>query len=772
MDIKNTIFVNQAFASAQRKAESYRHEFIMPEHLLSAIIEQEPFIHTLQDTFYNYVELSISLENYLTEEVDTVPDNVEYELGLSVQLSSLLQHAYTVTEYSSAEELDVPHLIQGLLQLEDSWACHFLKEAVGGDLPEFLSLLITHYEEAELAEEAGGTPSPDEQEKTEPWRNYVTCLNDHLADHNPLIGREMELERTIQVLCRKEKNNPLHVGEPGVGKTALAYGLAARIEAGNVPERLAGFRIYELDLGSLLAGTQYRGDFEKRLKSIMEGIGREGNAIVYIDEIHNLIGAGRTGEGSMDASNMLKPYLETGAIRFIGSTTYDEYNRYFARSKGLVRRFQQIDILEPNIEEAIHIVEGLKEKYETYHGVTYEPDVIPYAVKASARYISDRFLPDKAIDLVDEAGAYREIHPTDSEEQTVDKALITDILARTCKVNALAMKEDDTTALESLHERISSRIYGQEEAVRQVVEAVQMSKAGLLDENKPLASLLFVGPTGVGKTEVAKVLAAELGIALQRFDMSEYTEKHTVAKLIGSPAGYVGYEDGGLLTDAIRKTPNCVLLLDEIEKAHPDVFNILLQVMDEGRLTDSLGRKIDFKNTILIMTSNVGSRQLKEFGSGIGFNTASETKEQAHGVISKALNKAFSPEFLNRVDDIIMFDQLDKDAIFRIIDIELRDFYSRTEKLGYRLELSEKAKNFIADKGYDKNFGARPLKRSIQKYLEDELAEMMLRLNAEGNIGGTVKVSYTDGADKLTLEYVPVFDTDSTESNSDTDKNE
>lgn len=559
MDIKNTIFVNQAFASAQRKAESYRHEFIMPEHLLSAILEQEPFINTLQDTFYNYVELSISLENYLTEEVETIPDNVEYELGLSVQLSSLLQHAYMVTEYSSAEELGVPHLIQGLLQLEDSWACHFLKEAVGGDLPEFLSLLITHYEEAELAEEAGGVQSPDEQEKTEPWRNYVTCLNDRLADHNPLIGREMELERTIQVLCRKEKNNPLHVGEPGVGKTALAYGLAARIEAGNVPERLAGCRIYELDLGNLLAGTQYRGDFEKRLKTIMEGIGREGHAIVYIDEIHNLIGAGRTGEGSMDASNMLKPYLETGAIRFIGSTTYDEYNRYFARSKGLVRRFQQIDILEPSIEEAIHIVEGLKEKYETYHGVTYEPDVIPYAVKASARYISDRFLPDKAIDLVDEAGAYREIHPTDSGEQTVDKALITDILARTCKVNALAMKEDDTVALESLHERISSRIYGQEEAVRQVVEAVQMSKAGLLDENKPLASLLFVGPTGVGKTEVAKVLAAELGIALQRFDMSEYTEKHTVAKLIGSPAGYVGYEDGGLLTDAIRKTPNCVL---------------------------------------------------------------------------------------------------------------------------------------------------------------------------------------------------------------------
>ena len=726
MDIKNTIFVNQAFASAQRKAESYRHEFIMPEHLLSAIIEQEPFIHTLQDTFYNYVELSISLENYLTEEVDTVPDNVEYELGLSVQLSSLLQHAYTVTEYSSAEELDVPHLIQGLLQLEDSWACHFLKEAVGGDLPEFLSLLITHYEEAELAEEAGGTPSPDEQEKTEPWRNYVTCLNDHLAGHNPLIGREMELERTIQVLCRKEKNNPLHVGEPGVGKTALAYGLAARIEAGNVPERLAGFRIYELDLGSLLAGTQYRGDFEKRLKSIMEGIGREGNAIVYIDEIHNLIGAGRTGEGSMDASNMLKPYLETGAIRFIGSTTYDEYNRYFARSKGLVRRFQQIDILEPNIEEAIHIVEGLKEKYETYHGVTYEPDVIPYAVKASARYISDRFLPDKAIDLVDEAGAYREIHPTDSGEQTVDKALITDILARTCKVNALAMKEDDTTALESLHERISSRIYGQEEAVRQVVEAVQMSKAGLLDENKPLASLLFVGPTGVGKTEVAKVLAAELGIALQRFDMSEYTEKHTVAKLIGSPAGYVGYEDGGLLTDAIRKTPNCVLLLDEIEKAHPDVFNILLQVLDDGRLTDNKGRTVNFKNTIIIMTSNLGSAYIQSQFEKINDENREVVIEETKKEVMSMLKKTIRPEFLNRIDETIMFLPLNREEIEQIVMLQINGIKNMLADNGITLEMTDEAVRFIASTGYDPEFGARPVKRAIQRYLLNDLSKKLL----------------------------------------------
>ena len=423
----------------------------------------------------------------------------------------------------------------------------------------------------------------------------------------------------------KRKNNPLHVGEPGVGKTSLAYGLAARIEAREVPERLLDCRIYELDLGTLLAGTQYRGDFEKRLKTIMEGVRNEGRAIIYIDEIHNLIGAGRTGDGSMDASNMLKPYLESGDIRFIGSTTYEEYNRYFARSKGLVRRFQQIDILEPSIEETIHIVEGLKEKYEEFHGVTYHPDVIPYAVKASVRYISDRFLPDKAIDLVDEAGAYREIHPISSGEQIVDKTLITDVLARICKVDALAMKEEDTTSLETLHARISAKIYGQEEAVRQVVEAVQMSKAGLLDENKPLASLLFVGPTGVGKTEVAKVLASELGISLQRFDMSEYTEKHTVAKLIGSPAGYVGYEDGGLLTDAIRKTPNCVLLLDEIEKAHPDVFNILLQVMDYAVLTDNKGRKSrlpprctyhDFKCRCTICPSGIYRIQQSDYSRG------------------------------------------------------------------------------------------------------------------------------------------------------------
>ena len=716
MDIQNTVHVNSAFTYAQKKAISYRHEFITPEHLLSAFLEQSPFANALNMCFCDTQELAFSLENYFTEELESVPADMDYELEVSTQLNELIQHAYLMIDYSSAEALNVPHLVQSMLQLKDSWACHILKEALEEDLPEFISQLISRYEEVE--EEDNLQTSP--QEKSEPWRNFVTCLNDCLQDHNPLIGREAELERTIQVLCRKEKNNPLHVGEPGVGKTSLAYGLAARIEAREVPERLLDCRIYELDLGTLLAGTQYRGDFEKRLKTIMEGVRNEGRAIIYIDEIHNLIGAGRTGDGSMDASNMLKPYLESGDIRFIGSTTYEEYNRYFARSKGLVRRFQQIDILEPSIEETIHIVEGLKEKYEKFHGVTYQPDVIPYAVKASVRYISDRFLPDKAIDLVDEAGAYREIHPIPSGEQIVDKTLITDVLARICKVDALAMKEEDTTSLETLHARISAKIYGQEEAVRQVVEAVQMSKAGLLDENKPLASLLFVGPTGVGKTEVAKVLASELGISLQRFDMSEYTEKHTVAKLIGSPAGYVGYEDGGLLTDAIRKTPNCVLLLDEIEKAHPDVFNILLQVMDYAVLTDNKGRKADCRHVVLIMTSNAGAQFARQ--ASIGFSSQITAGE----AMLKQVKKTFKPEFINRLSATVVFHDMSRKMASLILDKKLGELSSKLASRQIEMGLSPEARNWLLQRGFLPEYGAREMDRVIASHLKPLLMREIL----------------------------------------------
>lgn len=716
MDIQNTVHVNSAFTYAQKKAISYRHEFITPEHLLSAFLEQSPFANALNMCFCDAQELAFSLENYFTEELESVPADMDYELEVSTQLNELIQHAYLMIDYSSAEALNVPHLVQSMLQLKDSWACHILKEALEEELPEFISQLISRYEEVEEEDDLQTSP----QEKSEPWRNFVTCLNDCLQDHNPLIGREAELERTIQVLCRKEKNNPLHVGEPGVGKTSLAYGLAARIEAREVPERLLDCRIYELDLGTLLAGTQYRGDFEKRLKTIMEGVRNEGRAIIYIDEIHNLIGAGRTGDGSMDASNMLKPYLESGDIRFIGSTTYEEYNRYFARSKGLVRRFQQIDILEPSIEETIHIVEGLKEKYEEFHGVTYQPDVIPYAVKASVRYISDRFLPDKAIDLVDEAGAYREIHPIPSGEQIVDKTLITDVLARICKVDALAMKEEDTTSLETLHARISAKIYGQEEAVRQVVEAVQMSKAGLLDENKPLASLLFVGPTGVGKTEVAKVLASELGISLQRFDMSEYTEKHTVAKLIGSPAGYVGYEDGGLLTDAIRKTPNCVLLLDEIEKAHPDVFNILLQVMDYAVLTDNKGRKADCRHVVLIMTSNAGAQFARQ--ASIGFSSQITAGE----AMLKQVKKTFKPEFINRLSATVVFHDMSREMASLILDKKLGELSSKLAARQIEMELSPEARNWLLQRGFLPEYGAREMDRVIASHLKPLLMREIL----------------------------------------------
>ena len=716
MDIQNTVHVNSAFTYAQKKAISYRHEFITPEHLLSAFLEQSPFTSALNMCFCDPRELAFSLENYFTEELESVPADMDYELEVSTQLNELIQHAYLMIDYSSAEALNVPHLVQSMLQLKDSWACHILKETLEEDLPEFISQLISRYEEVEEEDDLQTSP----QEKSEPWRSFVTCLNDCLQDHNPLIGREAELERTIQVLCRKEKNNPLHVGEPGVGKTSLAYGLAARIEAREVPERLLDCRIYELDLGTLLAGTQYRGDFEKRLKTIMEGVRNEGHAIIYIDEIHNLIGAGRTGDGSMDASNMLKPYLESGDVRFIGSTTYEEYNRYFARSKGLVRRFQQIDILEPSIEETIHIVEGLKEKYEDFHGVTYQPDVIPYAVKASVRYISDRFLPDKAIDLVDEAGAYREIHPIPSGEQIVDKTLITDVLARICKVDALAMKEEDTTSLETLHARISAKIYGQEEAVRQVVEAVQMSKAGLLDENKPLASLLFVGPTGVGKTEVAKVLASELGISLQRFDMSEYTEKHTVAKLIGSPAGYVGYEDGGLLTDAIRKTPNCVLLLDEIEKAHPDVFNILLQVMDYAVLTDNKGRKADCRHVVLIMTSNAGAQFARQ--ASIGFSSQITAGE----AMLKQVKKTFKPEFINRLSATVVFHDMSREMASLILDKKLGELSSKLAARQIEMELSPEARNWLLQRGFLPEYGAREMDRVIASHLKPLLMREIL----------------------------------------------
>ena len=741
MDIQNTNFVSQAFASAQDMAMQYQHEFITPEHLLKALLEQKPFQDAMENCFCDPDKLARKVSGYLSDKMERIPQDTDYEPEISNQVCELMQHVYLIIQHSEAEILDVPHLIQGMLQLKDSWACYLLKETFGEEMPVFFRWLITHYGFTDSCEEE---ENPTKQEKSETWRQLVTCLNEHLTEHNPLIGREAELARTIQVLCRKEKNNPLHVGEPGVGKTSLAYGLAERIEAGNVPEHLANCRIYELDLGNLIAGTQYRGEFERRLKSIMEGIRKEGNAIVYIDEIHNLVGAGRTGDGSMDASNLLKPYLEGGDIRFIGSTTYEEFNRYFAQSKGMLRRFQQIDVAEPGIDETIHIIEGLKEKYEAFHGVTYENDAIAYAVTASARYIRDRFLPDKAIDLIDEAGAYRQIHPTDEEKQTVDKVLVADVLARICKTDIPAMKEDDNETLEDLYERISAKIYGQEEAVRQVVEAIQMAKAGLMDENKPLASLLFVGPTGVGKTEVANVLAAELGIAMQRFDMSEYTEKHTIAKLIGSPAGYVGYEDGGLLTDAIRKTPYCVLLLDEIEKAHSDIFNILLQVMDYAVLTDNKGRKADCRHVILIMTSNAGAQFAHQ--AAIGFGGGSTPGE----AMLKQVKRTFKPEFINRLSATVIFHDMNQEMASLILNKKLDELATKLEARNIEIELSEEARNHLLKLGFTSTYGAREMDRTIAS----QLKPMLMREILFGKLknGGKARIQIKNG--QLSLQTI------------------
>ena len=731
-EIEQTERAGRVIKSALGYCKTLRNEFVMPEHLLLALVEDSNFNSALA-AYCSPLTFANKIEKFL-DDIEVVPQDIEYHPELSIQTGQVIDNAIKHVENSGAESIDITHLVKGLLELKDSWASYFLKDSIGDNEQYFMKELIDYCEYDDMIFDE----NIDDEAKSpkSSWKQLVTCMNDNYQMHNPLIGREHELKRTIQVLCRCDKNNPLHVGEPGVGKTALVWGLTRLIEENKVPKRLQGSKIYQLDMGTLLAGTQYRGDFEKRIKQIMDGVqGESDNNIVYIDEIHTLVGAGAIGDGAMDASNMLKPYLESGKIRFIGSTTYEEYNRHFSRSKGLIRRFQQIDITEPSIDEAKNIIMQLKPRYEDFHGVKYTDEAISFAVEASAKHINDRFLPDKAIDLIDEAGAAMEL---EENAKTIGKKEIADVLSKTCKVEALSEAEDnDYRQLERLADRMLSQIYGQDEAIHQVVESVQMSRAGLLDDNKPLASLLFVGPTGVGKTEVARVLSKELGIPLTRFDMSEYTEKHTVAKLIGSPAGYVGYEDGGLLTDAIRKSPNCVLLLDEIEKAHQDIYNILLQVMDYARLTDNKGRQSDFRNVVLIMTSNAGAQYASQ--ASIGFNGTVSRGE----AMMKQVKKTFKPEFLNRLSGTVVFHDMNKQMATLILQKKLRELESKLEAKQVKMNLIPDAFEYLLKEGFTPEYGAREMDRVIAQRLKPLLMREILFGSLKN--GGEITIGIKDG---------------------------
>lgn len=741
--------LNKAMKYASQKALVENSDFITPEHLLYGMMT----LPQMQDLMWSCNE-AFDLDDFLDEldehiEESTKDDSQGAKPNDICEPSFQLQQVFTdaVRQAIMAERkaIDMPMAINAILCLENSWAAYLLRKHANVEDFEIMTATEIHFHERSTGVEEdddqysngeGDNPfglfDDDDEDllfgdeddfsspshKNDKWKKYVTCINEHLAEKNPLIGRERELDRTIQVLCRKDKNNPLHIGEPGVGKTALVYGVARRIEEGKVPDRLKGCNIYQLDMGTLLAGTRFRGDMEQRLKQIMEGVTSEAHCIIYLDEIHNIVGAGKGAEGGSDVSDLLKPYLDDDRIRVIGATTYTEYNKNFTRSVGMIRRFQTIDVEEPSIDEAIHILKSLKPIYEKYHHVKYDDAAIEYAVTSSAKFITDRFLPDKAIDIIDEAGAQAEMEG--KKYKKIGKKQIAEVLAKVAKIDALAIKQDDNKNLASLESRMKDVIYGQDRAIQTVVEAVQLSKAGLTDENKPLASLLFVGPTGVGKTEVAKMLAQELGVKLVRFDMSEYVEKHTVAKLIGAPAGYVGYDDGGLLTDAVRKSPDCVLLLDEIEKAHSDIFNILLQVMDYGVLTDSKGRKAHFKNVILIMTSNAGAQYASQ--ASVGFASTAT----AGSAMLKQVKHTFKPEFINRLNEIVVFNDMDEQMAKLILGKKLRELNAKLAAKSVSITLTDEAHQHLLKSGYSKEYGAREMDRVIQQQLKTMLMREIL----------------------------------------------
>jgi ATP-dependent Clp protease ATP-binding subunit ClpA len=716
---------------AFRLATERRHDAVGLEHLLRSAIDEPQARHVLATCGVDLDALRKQLDEVLARAFTPVPPPGTSDPEPTIALDRVIQQAIVHAAVSSATHVDTGSLLVFLLQEEESHAAYFLRRQ-GLDRLTLLRV-IAHGGQQQPApghsgEGESGVPAP-----ADPLDAYATDLVARAAagQIDPLIGRRLELERMIQVLCRRRKNNPLLVGEPGVGKTALAEGLALRIFQGDVPEVLKNAKVYALDLGALLAGTRYRGDFEERVKQVLERLGRETNAILFIDEIHSLVGAGAASGGAMDAGNLLKPALANGSLRCIGSTTFSDVKQSFDRDRALSRRFQKIDVLEPSESETLDILKGLRQHYESHHGVKYTDAALDSAVTLSAKHLKDLHLPDKAIDVLDEAGAAQKLLPADQRVESIGPEHVEQIVAKMARVPVQAVSSDDRQALASLDVELEKVIFGQEGAIEAVASAIKLSRSGLRSPDKPIGNFLFTGPTGVGKTELARQLGRILGIEFVRYDMSEYMEKHAVSRLIGAPPGYVGYEEGGLLIDAIRKSPHAVLLLDEIEKAHPDMYSILLQVMDHATLTDSHGRKADFRHVILIMTTNVGARDLSDRRMGFG--------EQGVGASSRGvLERAFTPEFRNRLDAIVHFNALGTAEIERVVDKQIDELRAMVAAKKVRIELEPAARAWFAVKGFDRAFGARPMARLIERVVKKPLSEALLFGSLAD--GGTVRI--------------------------------
>src|SRR3954464_5558167 len=750
--------LEQTLHRALSLASERRHEYATLEHLLLGLAEDTDAATVLRACGVDLDKLRNDLSEFLDKDLAGLATDRAGDPKPTAGFQRVVQRAAIHVQSSGRDEVRGANVLVALFSERESHAVYFLQlqDMTRLDAVNFISHGIAKAPGRAAQRPVQGSGSQpethQEQEREEkPSRRNQDALSNYCVNLNkkamagkidPLIGREIEIERTIQILCRRTKNNPLYVGDPGVGKTAIAEGLAKRIIEGDVPEVLAKSTIYALDMGSLLAGTRYRGDFEERLKAGGNELEQQPGAILFIDEIHTVIGAGATSGGAMDASNLLKPALAQGTLRCIGSTTYKEYRNYFEQDRALVRRFQKIDVNEPTVEDAVKILQGLKTNYEKHHKVRYTPEAIRAAVELSAKYIHDRKLPDKAIDVIDEVGASRMLLPENKRKKTVTLKDVEEIVAKIARIPPKTVSNDDKETLKTLERDLKSMVFGQEKAIEALAAAIKLSRAGLRDAEKPIGNYLFSGPTGVGKTEVAKQLAKTLGIELIRFDMSEYMERHSVSRLIGAPPGYVGFDQGGLLTDAIDQHPHAVLLLDEIEKAHPDLFNILLQVMDHGKLTDHNGKTVDFRNVILIMTTNAGASDMAK--PAIGFERAARVGEDM-----EAINRMFTPEFRNRLDSIIPFSALSPEVIGQVVDKFVIQLEAQLTDRGVSIELTDEAREWLGRKGYDPLYGARPLGRVIQESIKKPLAEELLF----GKLakGGTVKVAVAD--DKLTFTY-------------------